>query len=64
MYIQYLKSEKNKDIYGIHPTKFASTILNHKKIIETPNQPIEIKQFSNKSMFKSEKKPKIRMGAT
>jgi hypothetical protein len=43
MYIQYLKSEKNKDTYGIYPTKFASSTQKHKKVIETPNQPIEIK---------------------
>jgi hypothetical protein len=29
---------------GIYPTKFASSTQNHKKIIETPNQPIEIKK--------------------
>jgi hypothetical protein len=28
----------------IHPTKFASSTQNHKKIIQTPNQPIEIKK--------------------
>jgi hypothetical protein len=40
---------------------------NIKKVIETPNQPIEIKEISNKSMLstsKSEKKAKICMGAT
>jgi hypothetical protein len=37
-----------------------------KNVIETPNQPIEIKKISNKSVlyFKSEKNAKIRMGAT
>jgi hypothetical protein len=38
-------------------------ISQHKKIIETPNQPIEIKKISNKSRF-SEKNTKIRLGAT
>jgi hypothetical protein len=54
------KVKKNKDTYGIYPTKFASSTQKHKKVIETPNQPIEIKKISNKS----EKKAKIRMGAT
>jgi hypothetical protein len=27
----------------------------HKKVIETPNQPIEIKKISNKSMFSTSK---------
>jgi hypothetical protein len=29
---------------GIYPTKFASSTQNHKKVIKTPNQPIEIKK--------------------
>jgi hypothetical protein len=33
--------KKNKDTYGIYPTKFASSTQKHKKVIETPNQPIE-----------------------
>jgi hypothetical protein len=41
--------------YGIYPTKFASSTQQHKKVIETPNQPIEIKKISNKSMFSSSK---------
>jgi hypothetical protein len=36
--------KKNKDAYGIYPTKFASSTQQHKKVIETPNQPIEIKK--------------------
>jgi hypothetical protein len=42
---------KNKDTYGIHPTKFASSTQKHKKIIETPNQPIEIKKTPIKVCF-------------
>jgi hypothetical protein len=49
------KVKKNKDTYGIYPTKFASSTQNHKKVIETPNQPIEIKKISNKSMFNTSK---------
>jgi hypothetical protein len=45
------KVKKNKDTYGIYPTKFASLTQKHKKVIETPNQPIEIKKIANKSMF-------------
>jgi hypothetical protein len=40
------KVKKNKDTYGIHPTKFASSTQKHRKVIETPNQPIEIKKKS------------------
>jgi uncharacterized protein YcgL (UPF0745 family) len=63
--IFYTPKVKKKQI---HPTMFASSTQKHKKVIETPNQPIEIKKISNKSMFivyyfKSEKKAKIRMGA-
>jgi hypothetical protein len=49
------KVNKNKDKYGIHPTKFASSTQKHKKVIETPNQPIEIKKISYKSMFSTSK---------
>jgi hypothetical protein len=38
-----------------YPTKFASSTQKHKKVIETPNQPIEIKKISNKSMFSTSK---------
>jgi hypothetical protein len=58
------KVKKNKDTYGIYPTKFASSTQNHKKMIETPNQPIEFKKISNKSLFstfKTVKEPKICM---
>jgi hypothetical protein len=47
------KVTKNKD--GICPTKFASSTQKHKKVIKTPNQPIEIKTISNKSMFSTSK---------
>jgi hypothetical protein len=36
--------EKNKDIYGFYPTKFARLTQKHKKVIEKPNQPIEKKK--------------------
>jgi hypothetical protein len=38
------KVKKNKDTYGIYPSKFASSTQKREKIIETPNQPIEIKK--------------------
>jgi hypothetical protein len=38
------KVKKNRDTYGIYPTKFATWTQKHKKIIEPPNQPIEIKK--------------------
>jgi hypothetical protein len=50
----YPKKEK-KNTYGIHPTKFTSSIQKHKKVIETPNQPIEIKKISNKSILSTAK---------
>jgi hypothetical protein len=34
---------------------FAGSTQNHKKIIETPNQPIETKKISNKRMFSTSK---------
>jgi hypothetical protein len=37
------KVKKNKDTHGIYPTKFASSTQKHKKVIETPNQTIEIR---------------------
>jgi hypothetical protein len=40
----YPKSEKNKVTYGIYPTKFAISTQKHKKVVETPNQQIEIKK--------------------
>jgi hypothetical protein len=49
------KVKKNKDPYGFYPTKFASSTQKYKKVIETPNQPIEIKKISNKSMFSTSK---------
>jgi hypothetical protein len=49
------KVKKNKDTYGFYPTKFASSTQKHKKVIETPNSPIEIKKISNKSMFSTSK---------
>jgi hypothetical protein len=61
------KRKKNKDTYGNYPTKFACSTQKHKKVIEPPNKPIEIKNSQIKVClvyFKSEKKAKIRMGAT
>jgi transposase len=49
------KVKKNKDTYGIYPTKFTSSTQKHKKVIKTPNQPIEIKKISNKSMLSTSK---------
>jgi hypothetical protein len=50
------KVKKERYIWdGIHPTKFASSTQKHKKIIETLNQPIELKKISNKSMFSTSK---------
>jgi hypothetical protein len=52
----------NKTKIYMGPTKFASSTQKHKKVIETPNQPIEIKKNSNKSMFSTSKvkrKPKF-----
>jgi hypothetical protein len=49
------KVKKHKDTYGIYPTKFASSTQKHQKVIETPNQPFEIKKNSNKSMFSTSK---------
>jgi hypothetical protein len=46
---------KNKDTHGIDPTKFASSTQQHKKVIEIPNQPIEVKKISHKSMFSTSK---------
>jgi hypothetical protein len=50
------KVKKNKDTYGFCPTiaNFAQP-KNIKKVIETPNQPIEIKKISNKSMLSTSK---------
>jgi hypothetical protein len=36
---------------GTYPKKFTSSTQKYKKVIGTPNQPIEIKKISNKSMF-------------
>jgi competence CoiA-like predicted nuclease len=58
------KVKKNKDTYEIYPTKFASSTQQHKKVIETPNQPIEIKKISNKRMISTLKVKKARMEAT
>jgi hypothetical protein len=43
--------QSTKKVYGIYPTKFASLTQKHKKVIETPNQPIEIKKIAKKNMF-------------
>jgi hypothetical protein len=42
---------KAKNTDGTYPTKFASSTQKHKKAIQTPNKPIDIKKISNKSMF-------------
>jgi hypothetical protein len=47
--------KKNNDTYRIYLTKFASSTKKHKLVIETPNQPIHIKNISNKSMFSTSK---------
>jgi hypothetical protein len=49
------KEKENKDTYRIYQTKFASSTQKHKKVIQTPNQPIEIKNITNKSMFSTSK---------
>jgi septum formation inhibitor MinC len=54
------KVEKTKTHMGSIRQNLQAQPKNTKKVIETPNQPIEIKKISNKS----EKKAKIRMGAT
>jgi hypothetical protein len=41
------KVKKNKDIYGIYPTKFGSS-TQKKKIIRTPNLPIRTKIFQKR----------------
>jgi hypothetical protein len=56
VYLIPQKWKKNKDTYGIYPTKFASSTQKHKKVIETSNQPIEIKKkISKKRMFSTSK---------
>jgi hypothetical protein len=55
VYLIPQKGQQNKDTYRIYPTKFASSTQKHKKVIKTPNQPIEIKKISNKSMFSTSK---------
>jgi hypothetical protein len=55
VYLLPQKRKKNKDTYGIYPKKFASSTQKHQKVIETPNQPIEIKKISNESMFSTSK---------
>jgi hypothetical protein len=42
------KVKKNKDTYGVYPTKFSSSTQNPKKIIRTPNLPIKTKMFPKK----------------
>jgi predicted HNH restriction endonuclease len=49
------KVKKIKDTHGIYTTKFARSTQKHKKVIKTPNQPIEIKKISNKSRFSTSK---------
>jgi hypothetical protein len=42
------KGKKAKNSYGIYPTEFQPKII--KKIIDTPNQPIETKKSTKKSV--------------
>jgi hypothetical protein len=35
-------------LYGGYPKEFAGSTQNHKKIIRTPNQPIETEKFTKK----------------
>jgi hypothetical protein len=42
------KVKKYKDTYGTYPTKFANSTQKHKEVIETLNQPIEIKKSQTK----------------
>jgi hypothetical protein len=51
VYLIPQKWKKNKDSYGIYPTKSASSTQKHKKVIETPNQPIKTKIFLRKLCF-------------
>jgi hypothetical protein len=53
VYLIPQKWKKNKETYGIYPTKFASSTKKSSEVIETPNQPIENK-ISNKSMFSTQ----------
>jgi hypothetical protein len=55
VYLIPQKWKKNKNIYGIYMTKFASSTQNYKKIIKTPNQPFEIKKISKKSFSSTSK---------
>jgi hypothetical protein len=49
------KVKKPKYSYGIYPKYFAGSTQNHKKIIETRNQPIETKTLSKKVGLVSQK---------
>jgi hypothetical protein len=44
------KWNEGKNSYGDYPTEFADSIANPKKIIRTPNLPIN-EYFSKKRMF-------------
>jgi hypothetical protein len=46
---------KKPKIHSVYPTEFAASSQNQKKNIETPNQPIETRNFSKKSMFSTSK---------
>jgi hypothetical protein len=49
------KVKKNKDTYGIYPTKLASSTQQHKKVIELQINQLHSKIISNKSMFSTSK---------
>jgi hypothetical protein len=49
------KVKKANNSYGVYLAEFVSSTQNHKKMIETPNQPIETKNFLKKSMFSTSK---------
>jgi hypothetical protein len=75
-----VKKKQRYILYRIYPTKFGSSTQKQKKIIETPNQPIEIKKTQIKvclvlQKWKEDKNslnlpirtknfPKIRIGAS
>jgi hypothetical protein len=50
-YVKYLKSVKEPKIRMSYPTEFAGSTQNPKKIIGTPNIPINTKIFLKKQFF-------------
>jgi hypothetical protein len=43
--VYYLKKEEEPNILMTHPTEFAGSTQNPKKVIETSNKPIRTKNF-------------------